>query len=154
LKAIPEERWFDILTPNERLIGRLVCTEFGPRRSVLRTPWGEASIDSVKGGTRICINGRELVKMSGRLFKSGIHLTFYNGITMTFRPVKGKRNDIEFSDGEGLVWVQEEAGVLQGTRHGGKLQPTMEEMRMMPARQRPRTIESDRYSTMGRLPVH
>jgi len=157
-KATPEERRFDVLSPDERLIGNIVCTKMDLNGTSLTTPWGEARVNVTRRGTQVAVDRKELVSIGGRLSKSGMDLKFHSGPVMRFRPVKGKRNDIEFSDGGGLVWVQEETGTIQRHQIGDALRLTREEIMMLPKRDRPRTAESSRYvqyriMTMGKLPI-
>lgn len=157
-KATAEERRFDMFGPDGRFLGQIVCTDLGFRKSSMTTPWGPATTEFEKGGSHIYLGGKELVRLGAGVFRSGMTLTFPSGVSMTFRPVRGKKNDIEFSDENSMVWVQEETGRLEDLGRGTPLQPTKEDIMMMPKRERLRSVESNeyfqlRFMTMGRLPV-
>lgn len=161
-KALPEELRFDILDERERITGQLAFDKLEIRfmkvgDSVVRTPWGEGTI-GWKDGMRITLRGRELFVMSGSLLKKGFQLTSQLGVTLTFHQVRGRRNDIEYSDEKGYVAVLEEKGRLTAPPPGRPLPLTAQELKALPKDQRPRSVESLDYvqyriKVSGSLPV-
>ena len=158
MKARPEELRFDLLGPDERKIGQINCTKFGYKGSTLTTPWGEARIEFVKHGVHILVGDRELTRIGGSLFKKEVDMTFPDGTLMAFKPRKGHKNDIEFSDGRGSVGFFEEKGTFPGDSPGRPLQMTKEEIKRLPKADRPTSLESRdfvqyRVMVWGILPV-
>jgi len=160
-KAGPDELKFSLLDENEKSIGRLTFTKFATIRAketLLNTPWGECSIESVKGGVRLVTGGRELATIKMGLFKKEMEIVFPNSGGMVFHPIKGNKNDIEFSDGKGSVAVFEEKGSLPEGTPGPRPHLTKDEIKMLPKDQRPRSIETRDYVqyrivTTGIVPV-
>lgn len=161
-KAIPEELRFDVMDERERLTGQLEYDKLQIKfmrigESKLRTPWGEGTI-SWKDGMRITLGGRELFVMSGSLLKKGFKLTSPLGITLTFHSLRGRPNDIEYSDERGYIAVTEEKGRLTVPPPGRPLPMTSQELKALPKGRRPRSIESLDYvqyriKVSGSLPV-
>ncbi len=162
-KARPEELRFHMLDERERVIGHLAYAKLGIRfmkleDSFLSTPWGEGIISSSKEGVRILLNGRELFLMKGSLLRGGFSLLSPTGANMVFRPIKGGRNDMVYSDGSGYFSVSEEMGRLPAPPPGRPLELTKEEIRRLPKEERPRSVESleyvqYRFRVSGILPV-
>lgn len=162
LRALPEELRFDILDERERITGRIEYDKLEVRfmkigDSVLRTPWGEGTV-GWKDGMRITLRGRELFVMSGSLLKKGFQLTSPLGVTLTFHPVRSRRNDIEYSDGRGYIAVIEEKGRLTTPPPGRPLSMTTQELKALPKDRRPSSVESLEYvqyriKVSGSLPV-
>jgi len=158
-KALPEELRFDLLDEKEKHIGQFVFGRIRVLKGVdLSTPWGPATIDWPKGGARISLGGRELVRLDSSFFKKTVNLKFPDGTTMAFNMKKRTSNDIEFSDGKGSVGLFEESGVVPVGHPGMKVQMTKEEIKMLPKKERPRSIESREYvqyrvMTWGTIPV-
>lgn len=160
-KALPEELRFDLLDENERQTGQLVCNNYSILKGVeFSTPWGPAIVNFSKGGFQLSLGGKELAHIveKGMVLKKGLELAFLNGVKMGFKPRKGFPNDVEFSDGVGSVGIFEESGVLPAGHPGLRVQMTKEEIKRLPRRERPRSIESRDYvqfrvMTWGKLPV-
>jgi len=147
-KASSDELKFTLLDENERSIGQLAFTKFATIRAketLLNTPWGEGRIESVKGGVRLVLSGRELATVKVGLFRKELELMFPNSVGMVFRPIKGHKNDIEYSDGKGSVAVFEEKGSLPEGKPSPGPQMTKDEIKMLPKDQRPRSIETRDY---------
>jgi hypothetical protein len=161
-KAQPEELRFDILDERERITGQLSYDKLDIRfmkigDSVVRTPWGDGTI-GWKDGARITLRGRELFTLSGSLLKKGFQLTSPTGTTLIFRPVKGRRNDAEYSDERGHIAVLEEKGRLTAPPPGRPLPLTPQELKALPKSQRPHSVETLEYvqyrvKVAGTLPV-
>src|SRR4030042_320594 len=133
-KANPDELRFDVFDDRERITGQLAYKKLGIRfmkteDSSMSTPWGEGTIRTSKEGVRILLNGRELFLMGGSLLKRGFELTSPTGVKLLFHPIKGKRNDIEYSDDRGYISVVEEQGRFSAPPPGHALQPTKEEIK-------------------------
>jgi hypothetical protein len=158
-KALPDELRFDLLDGNEKHMGQFVFGKIRVLKGVdISTPWGPAAIDWPKGGIRITLAGRELVRLDSAFFKKTVNLKFPDGTTLTFNMKKRTSNDIVFSDGKGSVGFFEESGVLPIGHPGLKVQMTKEEIKRLPKHERPRSIESREYvqyrvMTWGTLPV-
>lgn len=149
-KATSDELKFDVLDDRERTTGQLAYEKLGIKfmkieDTNLSTPWGQGTIRSSKEGVRILLNGRELFLMGGSILKRGFELTSPAGVKLVFHPVKGKRNDIEYSDDNGYIAVVEEKGKFSAPPQGHSLQPTKEEINAMPKENRPRSVESLEY---------
>lgn len=149
-KATPDELKFDVLDDRERMTGQLAYEKLGIKflkieDTNLSTPWGQGTIRTSKEGVRILLSGRELFLMGGSILKRGFELTSPGGLKLVFHPVKGKRNDIEYSDGNGFIGVVEEKGKFSAPPQGHALQPTKEEINAMPKESRPRSVESLEY---------
>ena len=149
-KATPDELKFDVLDDRERITGQLAYEKLGIKfmkieDSSLSTPWGQGTIRSSKEGVRILLNGRELFLMGGSILKRGFELTPPAGVKLIFHPIKGKRNDIEYSDDNGYIAVLEEKGKFSSPPQGHTLQPTKVEINAMPKETRPRSVESLEY---------
>jgi hypothetical protein len=162
-RARPEELKFDLLDCNGKRIGEIACTSFelklmSPTKVSMMTPWGEAGIGLDKGGPRITLNGRELAQLKGSLLKRGMELSFPNGVEMSFAPLKGKRNDVRFSDANGSIGGYEENGTLPENEPSRSIQMTPDEIKRLPKGERPHSIETRdfvqyRISSSGVLPV-
>ncbi len=161
--ARPEELRFDILDERDRVTGSIVFTKLGSglikvEDTTLTTPWGPGRISFSKEGPKLFLNERELVTIGGSLLKKGLDLIFSSGAVMSFMPVKGKRNDIEFSDGTSSVSATEERGRLTGAEIGRPLQLTKEEIKALPKDQRPTSVETLDYIQIririaGKVPI-
>lgn len=126
--------------------------------TTLETPWGEGLIRNAKTGVTIVLDGRELCVMGGSIAKGGFGLITPKGVRIMFSPVFGRRNDIEFSDGNGYISVNEEVGRLPAPPSGSPLPLSRKEVRQMPKDQRPTSIETLDYvqyriKAGGTLPV-
>ena len=162
-KAQPGELKFELFDGNDRRIGELAYTSFelkllSPKRVTMTTPWGIAEIDITGSSPRISLNGHELAQLKGSLLKRGFELVFSEGKSIRFMPLKDGKNDIEFSDGNGSLIGVEEKGVLSDDEAARRIQPTPEEIKMLPKNERPRSVESRNYrqfrvKVAGVLPV-
>lgn len=158
-KALPEELRFDMLNASESRIGQILYTEFKPFKiSRASTPWGEAELKWGKEGVVLRLNNREFARINTYLLKSKVELCFPNGKVLGFRPEKGRNADMDYSDGIGSVTVREENGDLPIGQTSQSLQMTKEEVKRMPKDQRPRSVETGKYtqyriSVSGTLPV-
>lgn len=162
-KATSDELRFDVLDDRDRMTGQLAYEKLGIKflkieDSNLSTPWGKGTVRTSKEGVRILLNDRELFLMGGSILKRGFEITSPTGIKLIFRPVKGKRNDIEYSDDLGYIGVLEEKGKFSAPPQGHALQPTKAEIDAMPKESRPRSVESLEYiqyrvKVAGSLPV-
>jgi hypothetical protein len=163
LNARPEEVKFDLFDGGDKRIGEFAYLAFElkllkPMRVALMTPWGEAMVARKDSGPAIMLNGSELAIIGGSLFKRGFDLTFPDGRIMRFIHLKGGRNDIQYSEGSGRIVGVEEKGTLPEGMSSRSIQPTKEEIKMLPKADRPRSIETRNYrqfriSTSGTFPV-
>jgi len=160
-KALPQELRFDLLDKDVRNIGTLAYTKVNFfKGSELSTPWGPAKLafETWKGGLKISLNERELVKLDSHLFSKRMKLIFSTGAMMVFVPRKGFKNDLEFYGDNGYVGIFEEKGVLQEGFLGSQPQLTKDEIKVLPKDQRPKSIETREYrqfrlKASGELPV-
>jgi len=162
-KATPEELRFNLLDGNGKRIGEIACTSFqlklmSPSKVSMMTPWGEAELGLEKGGPRIILNGRELAQLKGSLLKRGMEMLFPNGVKMSFAPLKGTRNDVQFTDANGSIGGYEETGTLPESEPSRSIQMTPDEIKRLPKHERPHSVETRefvqyRISSYGVLPV-
>lgn len=163
-EARPEELRFDLLDERERNIGEITYHKSGTARMnflkgvELTTPWGGAMIEVSKGGVQISLNNKELVRLNLSRLRGEADFIFQDGVVMRFNRIKGRRNDLEFSDGKGSVSFSEEVGTLLQGQSGLKVQMTKEEIKSLPKGDRPRSVETRDYvqyriTVQGALPL-
>ncbi len=145
-KARPDELRFELLDEREKLIGEIV---YGKARVLkgadLTTPWGPARIEWPKLNVRISIGDKELVRFGMSWLGGKTDLIFHGNVVMQFKRVKGRRNDVEYSDGKGSVRFTEEEGSLPPGHPGLRIQMTKEEIKRLPKADRPLSIEKSDY---------
>lgn len=163
IKARPEELKFAVLDGNEKRIGELAYKSFelkmmAPKKITLMTLWGEAVIGYEKFVPIISLNGLELARLKGSILGREADFMFPGGTSMSFKSQKGKKNDIQFSDGNGGIGGFEEFGTLPEGTPGQSIQMSPEEIKRLPKDDRPRSIETRdfvqyRIMIFGALPV-
>lgn len=159
IEARPEELRFDLLDERERNIGEITYGKMSiPKGVDVTTPWGRAKIEWSKGNVRILLNSKELVRLNMSWLGGKTDFIFQDGVVMQFNRIKGRRSDIEYSDGKGSVKFSEEEGTLPQGQPGLKVQMTKEEIKRLPKGDRPRSIETRDYvqyriTTQGALPL-
>ncbi|MBN1677955.1 MAG: hypothetical protein JW880_05390, partial [Candidatus Thermoplasmatota archaeon] len=140
---------FDILDDRERITGQIAYDKLEFRfmkvgDSVVRTPWGDGTV-GWKDGMRVTLRGRELFAMSGSLLKTGFQMTSPLGTELTFHPIRGRKNDIQYIDEKGYIAVLEEKGQLTAPMPGRPLPLTPQELKAIPKDRRPHSVESLDY---------
>ena len=148
-KAGPEELRFDLLDERGRVTGQISYDKLGIAfmkvgESALNTPWGAGTL-RYEDGIHITVGGRELFAMRGSLLKKGLELVSPSGVKLTFYPLGGRRNDIDYSDESCHVAVYEEKGRLDTAPPGRPIPLTMNEIRALPKSDRPRSVETLEY---------
>lgn len=158
-KARPEELRFDLLDDKDKVIGVIA---FG-KMSFLKgadadTPWGHAKLEWPKGKFRVSIDDKLLVRFDMSWLGGKTDLVFHDDIVIRLDRIKGRRNDVQFSDGNGSVSLTEEKGALPEGHPELGVQMTKEEIMRLPKADRPRSIGSRDYvqyriAMAGTLPV-
>lgn len=157
--APPDELRFEVMEEDERKLGEIVFTKFRVfGTSTLKTPWGEGSLES-HIGTRVIISGRVLASFESHFIGGKrIVATFSNGTEMVFNSRKGHKDDVEYSDGKAYAGIFVEDGALPEGARNRTLALTKDEIKRLPRRERPRSIETEDYTQFrivleGNLPV-
>ena len=146
VKARPEELRFDLLDEREKAIGEITYGKASILKGVdLTTPWGPAKIVWPKLNVKISIGDKELVRFDMSWLGGKTDLIFHENVVMQFKRIKGRRNDVEFSDGNGSVSFTEEEGTLPPGHPELRIQMTKEEIKRLPKADRPRSIETRDY---------
>jgi hypothetical protein len=159
MKALPEENSFDLLDEREKIIGKIVYGKMRLRAGAeVSTPWGPAKIEWPKLKVKILLNGEELARIDMTMLGKKSDFVFRDGAVMQFNQVKGRRNDILYTDLNGFVSFTEEQGTLPEGHPELGVQMTKEEIKRLPKSERPHSIATHNYvqyriTTEGLLPV-
>jgi len=158
-KGLPEENTFDLLDEREKITGKIVYGKIGWRAGAeVSTPWGPAKIEWPKFKVKILLNGEELVRLDMTLMGKKTDFVFRDRVVMQFNQVRGRRNDIQYTDPNGFVSFTEEQGTLPEGHPEPGIQMTKEEIKSLPKSERPHSIATHDYvqyriAVGGALPV-
>lgn len=150
MTAQPEELRFQILDKYEKQTGQFEYTKFdvrlvSPSEATLTTPWGAAEVRHKKRKTTVLLNGQELSQVSWSHLKRKMDMAFPNGLILTFREFRGWKLDLRCEDEFRAVRVLEERGTLPEERAQNSFRLTKEDIKKLPRKDRPTSIESADY---------